>query len=152
MQQNIFEGRIIKENINDLYKLGDELGSGSYGIVRIVHKRSYKQKKFALKSIHRDRLNEDIVSLERELDILMSIDHPNIIGFEEMYMDNEYFNFVTQLCMGGDLFGKLAEAKGGRFNERQAAKIVKQILLAVKNLNDNGICHRDLKLENVMVD
>ena len=118
MQQNIFEGRIIKENINDLYKLGDELGSGSYGIVRIVHKRSYKQKKFALKSIHRDRLNEDIVSLERELDILMSIDHPNIIGFEEMYMDNEYFNFVTQLCMGGDLFGKLAEAKGGRFNER----------------------------------
>lgn len=82
----------------------------------------------------------------------MSIDHPNIIGFEEMYMDNEYFNFVTQLCMGGDLFGKLAEAKGGRFSERQAAKIVKQILLAVKNLNDNGICHRDLKLENVMVD
>lgn len=48
----------------------------------------------------------------------MSIDHPNIIGFEEMYMDNHYFNFVTQLCMGGDLYGKLGEAKAGRFTEK----------------------------------
>lgn len=83
-----------------------------------MHKRSYKQKKFALKSIHRDRLNDDIQSLERELDILMSIDHPNIIGFEEMYMDNHYFNFVTQLCMGGDLYGKLSEVENQRFKEK----------------------------------
>jgi len=148
---NIFEGRIIEEDIDHLYKLGDKLGSGSYGEVRIVHKRSYKQKKFALKSIHRDTIQHDIVSLERELDILMSIDHPNIIEFEEIYMDKEYFNFVTQLCMGGDLFCLINEL-GGKFSETQAAKIVKQILLAMKHLNDNGICHRDLKLENVMVE
>jgi calcium-dependent protein kinase len=83
------------ENIGDLYKLGTELGSGSYGIVRIVNKRSYKHKKYALKSIHRDRLNDDIKSIERELDILITIDHPNIIRFEELYMDSQYFNFVT---------------------------------------------------------
>jgi hypothetical protein len=33
----------------------------------------------------------------------MSIDHPNIIEFQEMLMDDVYFNFVTQLCLGGDL-------------------------------------------------
>ena len=95
MQMNIFEGRIIEEDIGKLYKLGEKLGSGSYGEVRIIHKRTYKQKKFALKSIHRDTIQHDIVSLEHELNILMSIDHPNIIELEEIYMDNDYFNFVT---------------------------------------------------------
>jgi serine/threonine protein kinase len=95
MQKNIFEGRIIDESVDTVYKVGDKLGSGSYGEVRIVHKKSYKNKKFALKSIHRDTIQHDIVSLERELDILLSIDHPNIIEFEEIYMDNNYFNFVT---------------------------------------------------------
>ena len=88
MQKNIFDGRIIKENIRNVYTVADELGAGSYGIVSIIQKHSYKYKKFALKSIHVDKVKDDIKQLERELDILMSIDHPNIIEFQEMYMDD----------------------------------------------------------------
>jgi len=59
--------------------------------------------------------------LERELDILMAVDHPNIINFHEIYMDKNHFHFVTELCEGGELFQKLEE---GRFSEQTTAKIV----------------------------
>lgn len=71
-----------------------ELGSGNYGSVRMIAKRSYMDKRFALKSIHRDRVCSDIKMVEKELDILMNIDHPNIIEFQEIYMDDMYFHFV----------------------------------------------------------
>lgn len=64
-------------------------------------------------------------------------------------MDDDFFNFVTQLCQGSDLFYNL-EKEGGYFNEKTSAKIVKQILQAIKHLHDQGVCHRDLKLENIM--
>jgi calcium-dependent protein kinase len=82
----------------------------------------------------------------------MNIDHPNIIDFNEIYMDDTYFNFVTQLCEGGDLFENLVQAEKKKFNEGLSAKIVKQILMAIKHMHDRGICHRDLKLENIMVE
>ena len=77
------------------YKIGKELGSGQYGSVRMIAKRSYLKRKFAMKSIHRDRISSDTQLLERELEILMNIDHPNIIDFYEIYMDDKYFNFIT---------------------------------------------------------
>ena len=40
----------------------------------------------------------------------------------------------------------------GNFSEDIAAKIVKQIISAIKHLHDHGICHRDLKLENIMLE
>jgi hypothetical protein len=47
-----------------------------------------------MKSIHRDNVCGDIGAIEKELDILMGLNHPNIIDFEEIYMDNNYFHFV----------------------------------------------------------
>lgn len=41
MQQNSFEGRVIRENISDTYKLKKEIGNGNYGSVRVIAKRSY---------------------------------------------------------------------------------------------------------------
>jgi calcium-dependent protein kinase len=73
-----------------------------------------------MKMIPRDRINADIDMLERELEILMSIDHPNIINFYEIYMDDNYFSFVTELCEGSDLFNNL-EKEGGCFSEAKSA-------------------------------
>jgi serine/threonine protein kinase len=75
--------------------LGKEIGSGRYGIVRLVAKKSYEKKRFAMKSIPREIINTDIHMLERELNILLKTDHPNIISFYEIYMDEQYFHFVT---------------------------------------------------------
>ena len=61
----------------------------------MIEKKSYPKKKFACKKVDRDRVNSEIGMLERELDILMKVDHPNIINFHEIYMDQNYFHFVT---------------------------------------------------------
>jgi serine/threonine protein kinase len=49
-------------------------------------------------------LRADVSLLEKELQLLISLDHPNIIDFDELYMDDQNFAFVTQYCKGGDLF------------------------------------------------
>eukprot|EP00347_Sterkiella_histriomuscorum_P013565 403364229 len=147
IQEQHLNGRICFQDIEQIYDIGKNLGSGRFGVVNMIEKKSYPKKKFACKKVDRDRVNSEIGMLERELDILMKVDHPNIINFHEIYMDQNYFHFVTQLCEGGELFQHL---ENGRFSEQIAAKIVQQILSAIKHLHDHGICHRDLKLENIM--
>jgi serine/threonine protein kinase len=70
----------------------------------LIAKKSYPKKRFACKKIDRDSIKRDVHMLERELDILMEVDHPNIINFHEIYMDENHFHFVTQLCEGGELY------------------------------------------------
>ncbi len=70
-----------------MYDIGKELGSGRFGVVNLIAKKSYAKKRFACKKIDRDAIKQDIHMLERELDILMAVDHPNIINFHEIYMD-----------------------------------------------------------------
>ena len=55
---------------------------------------------------------------------------------------------MTEFCGGGELFDHIIDR--GRFSERCASKIVKQILSAIKHLHDRNICHRDLKPENIL--
>ena len=42
--------------------------------------------------------------LENELNILKALDHPNIVRLHELYRDDKYFYFITELCQGGELF------------------------------------------------
>ena len=53
--------------------------------MRLAVKYSHPKKRFAIKSIPREIIREDIYLLERELAILRGVDHPNIINFYEIY-------------------------------------------------------------------
>ena len=86
--------------------------------------------------------------LEQELDILLEVDHPNIIRFYEAYRDNKYYHLVMEYCSGGELFEKLIEQ--GIFSEANAATIIKKLLSALRYLHDKDIAHRDLKPENII--
>ena len=55
-----------------------------------------------------------------------------------------------EYCDGGELFEHLISI--GRFSEKDAAQIIKQILSAIKHLHDKNIAHRDLKPENIIFD
>jgi calcium-dependent protein kinase len=86
--------------------------------------------------------------LETELDILRSVDHPNIVKFYETYVDHRYVHIVMELCTGGELFERIVESQ--RFSEKKAAKYLKSMNSAVQHLHSLGICHRDLKPENFL--
>lgn len=76
------------------------------------------------------------------------MDHPNIIKLYEMYVDDKNYHMVTEYCGGGELFEHIITS--GRISESYGAKIVKQVLSAIKHLHDRKICHRDLKPENIL--
>ena len=77
--------------------------------MRIALKHSHPDKRFAIKSIPREKIKTDIHMLEQELDILKSADHPNIVNFYEIYKDRHYFHIVTEFCEGGELFDHIMD-------------------------------------------
>ena len=85
-----------------------------------------------------------IQELQNEIDILRSMDHPNIVKAHEVYTYKKQIYLVLELCDGGDLYTRQP------YSEREAAKIVAKLLSAVKYMHDHNIVHRDLKFENIM--
>lgn len=83
------------------------LGSGNFGTVRLAYPRSNPNKVYAIKSIPRKKVDEEISMLEEELLILMEVDHPNIIKFYETYRDDKFYRIVMEYCNGGELFEHL---------------------------------------------
>ena len=151
IKYNSEAGSLFKD-IREIYKFKDLLGSGHFGTVRTAYRRYEKppHKLYAVKSISKKHLSEkDLKDLTREVDIISSLDHPNVIKFYETYHDQFYFHIVTELCRGKDLLGKLLE-NNGRLSEKKCAIIIMKILHAISYCHSRGITHRDLKPENII--
>jgi calcium-dependent protein kinase len=78
------------------------------------------------------------------------LDHPNIVRLEEVYESHSEIYLVQELCLGGELFDRLDEQPDYHYTEAECARLVKQMLSAVRYLHSKGIIHRDLKLENFL--
>lgn len=142
----------VKENtgnIKDFYKISSCIGRGAYGEVRkCLHKETKALR--AVKIINKKYLGEETKKkLLGEIEILKKCDHPNILKLYEFFQDQKRYFMVTELCNGGELFDKIAEEQ--YFNEKDAAKIIKQILSAVNYCHQRNIVHRDLKPENLLM-
>lgn len=81
---------------------------------------------------------------------LPQLDHPNIVRLEEVYESQSEIYLVQELCLGGELFDRLDEQPDYHYTEAECARLVKQMLSAVRYLHSKGIIHRDLKLENFL--
>lgn len=132
------------------YIFGKTLGAGTFGVVRQARKISTKEN-VAVKILLKKALKGNDVQLQLlydELKILQRLDHPNIVKFKDWFESKDKFYIVTQLATGGELFDRII-AKG-KFTEKDAVKIVEQILSAVEYIHSKNIVHRDLKPENVL--
>ena len=81
---------------------------------------------------------------------MKKLDHPNILRLFEIFYDDKRYYLVTELCTGGDLFDEINKRK--RFEEKDAAIIIKQVLEAAAYCHANLIMHRDIKPENIQID
>lgn len=108
----------------------------------------------AVKTIDKSRV-DDFLSLEREVELLKEVHHPNIIELYDVYEDDNYLHLVTELCTGGELYDKViekAESDEGHFVEQDAACLIRDILGAIRYIHDElHIVHRDLKPENFLL-
>ncbi|KIK57429.1 hypothetical protein GYMLUDRAFT_75618 [Collybiopsis luxurians FD-317 M1] len=127
------------------YTLGRVIGEGAYGKVRLGTHR-LTSTRVAIKQIPKSMS----ASLTREIHHHRQLHHPHVTQMYEVIATESSIWIVTELCSGGELFDYLTEK--GRLSEDETKFLFGQLCLAVAYLHDKGIVHRDLKLENVLLD
>jgi len=127
----------------------DTIGAGTFGSVRRASVRATGALRAvkAISKVHNMKSTANL--LQTEIRITKMVDHPNIIKLYEIFEDIPNIYLVMELCTGGHLLDRVADA--GKLPEKVTAIAMQQILRAILCLHNQHICHRDLKLENVLV-
>ncbi|KAF1798986.1 kinase-like domain-containing protein [Mucor lusitanicus] len=127
------------------YTLGETIGRGSYGKVKLgVHQLTCRL--VAIKKISK----RHAPLMAREIHHHRQLHHPNIVSLYEILSTETSIFIVSEHCPHGDLFDALA--KKGRFSEPHARRWFLQLIDAIQYCHSLGIIHRDLKLENILID
>ena len=98
---------------------------------------------------NQDCSEEDDKEVFNEINILRTLDHPNILKIFEFYISKQSYSLVTELCQEGELYNEIVNK--GPFNEEYSAYVMYQILSAVNYCHKMKIIHRDLKPENILI-
>ncbi|XP_017254853.1 serine/threonine-protein kinase SAPK1 isoform X1 [Daucus carota subsp. sativus] len=129
------------------YEILRDIGSGNFGVAKlVVHKCSSEL--FAVKFIERgNKIDEHV---QREIMNHRSLKHPNIIRFKEVLLTPTHLAMVMEYAAGGELFERICNT--GRCIEDEARFFFQQLISGVSYCHSMHICHRDLKLENTLLD
>ncbi|XP_024116292.1 death-associated protein kinase 2 [Oryzias melastigma] len=141
------------ENVEDLYEIGEVLGSGHFGQVKRVSERStgisWAGKFLKIRRKGCSPLGMDRASVEHEVEILQALKHPNIVMLKDVFESRSEVVLVLELISGGELFDFIAEKDN--LLEIEAIEFMKQILQGLKFMHHSNIAHFDLKPENIML-
>lgn len=152
----ILPGMMVHGSTLDPFEIYDYLkilGEGSFGKVsKVIHRkhgiiRAMKAIDKRLGGIYNEETEKKLI---KEINILKSMDHPNIMKVYEYFNTSNKLYIITEFCSGGELFDKILKLKS--LNENIVKNIMKQIFSAVNYCHLNNIIHRDLKPENILID
>ncbi len=132
----------------DEFETIKDLGKGGYSVVRLVrHKETGR--KYALKCAMKFKKGKDRSHRTRqEIEVLSDLRHRGIINFKGWFEDHENIYLVLQYISGRDLAKYFKEELPSR---ETTSKILSQVIEALKYCHQNGIIHRDMKLENILI-
>uniref|UniRef100_A0A3Q1J697 non-specific serine/threonine protein kinase n=1 Tax=Anabas testudineus TaxID=64144 RepID=A0A3Q1J697_ANATE len=131
-------GKMINKGSFAKVMEGLHIGTGEKVAIKVIDKKKARQDSYVLKN------------MKREPRIHQMVRHPHIvILLETLETENSYY-MAMELCAGGDLMDRICERK--RLEEREVRRYTRQILSAVEHLHKHGIVHRDLKIENFLLD
>lgn len=129
------------------YESVKQLGAGNFGVATLMRHKETKEL-VAVKYIERGHKIDENVA--REIINHRSLRHPNIIRFKEVVLTPTHLGIVMEYAAGGELFDRICTA--GRFSEDEARYFFQQLISGVSFCHSMQICHRDLKLENTLLD
>ena len=132
------------------YTLGPTIGEGTYGKVKLATHITTNET-VAIKFIIKSRLLKfsDSQRIQNELQLIMNLNHPNILKAFEIFEDDTYYYIVMERPKNGDLFNYVCEKKRLTFTE--ASIIFFQVVNAIDYIHSQRIVHRDIKPENILL-
>ncbi|KAM0807833.1 hypothetical protein AB5N19_08173 [Seiridium cardinale] len=134
------------------YYLGHTIGEGEFGKVKLGWKHDDRVQ-VAIKLIRRDSVGGNpsrLAKIYREVNILRGVSHPNIVRLHEMSETERYIGIVLEYASGGELFDYILTHR--YLKDNAARRLFAQLISGVGYLHKKGIVHRDLKLENLLLD
>jgi protein-serine/threonine kinase len=134
------------------YILGQTLGEGEFGKVKLGWKKDGSVQ-VAIKLIRQESVATNpnrLPKIEREIAILKELSHPNIVLLHEMAENDRYIGIVLEYASGGELFDYILNQR--YLKDPAARRLFAQLVSGVGYLHKKGIVHRDLKLENLLLD
>lgn len=138
-------------DVRDVYTFDKQLGKGNFGVVHLVLDKKTGDK-YACKSISKRKLvtPEDVEDVRREIQIMTHLSgNKNVVQLVGTYEDKNFIHLVMELCSGGELFDRIAEA--GHFSEKRAAEVMRTVVEVVHHCHTMNVVHRDLKPENFLL-
>ncbi|VVC26475.1 Protein kinase domain,Protein kinase-like domain,Serine/threonine-protein kinase, active site [Cinara cedri] len=140
-----------KQKLKQKFDILKKLGEGSCGKVQLGICKETDQL-VAIKTIRKRKIETeaDLIRIRREIQIMSSVRHPNIIHIYEVFENREKIVLVMEYAAGGELYDYLSEKKV--LTEEEARRIFRQVAIAIFYCHKHNICHRDLKLENILLD
>ncbi|KAJ7030148.1 CAMK/CAMKL/Kin4 protein kinase [Mycena alexandri] len=133
------------------YLLLQTLGEGEFGKVKLgLH--SQWGEEVAVKLIRRGNVDTAVrmSKVEREIEVLRTLKHPNIVRLYDVIETDKYIGIIIEYASGGELFDHILAHRYLR--ERDASRLFSQLISGVWYIHQKKIVHRDLKLENLLLD
>jgi len=145
------EGIGMPVGLSELYKLGKAIGEGAFGFVRVAQQRLSREL-IAVKTFEKVRLRDSSSRrrLENEIRVLQRIRHPYIVRLYEVFESPKRIHLCMEHVSHGTLHRHLTIHK--RLPENEVRRLVRQLVGALAYLHQRAIAHRDIKLENVLLD
>ena len=147
-----YGNELLIKGKKDIYSINETLGKGTFGKVKLAYntiRNPYK--KYACKILEQSNMKEkdDKKRCQREMSILLQMNHNNVIKTTEIISDSYRFYIIMEYCQKGELFNHIVEQK--HFTEEKSAFYYYQLISGVDYIHSKNICHRDLKPENLLI-
>ncbi|KAI4325432.1 hypothetical protein MLD38_030833 [Melastoma candidum] len=134
------------------YTIGKLLGHGQFGYTYVAMDKETGDR-VAVKKIEKNKMVLPIAveDVKREVEILRALaGHENVVRFYNAFEDDSYVYIAMELCEGGELLDRILAKKKGRYTEKDAAVVVRQMLKVAAECHLHGLVHRDMKPENFL--
>lgn len=144
-------GKEKKEKIICDFIIKEQLGEGTFGKVRLCINRQTEEK-VAIKILDKKRIikERDKKRIEKEIKILKSLRHPNIVHLYSDIEINSKIYLIMEYIQGTELLKYISY--NSKLTEDEACFFFRQIISAIEYLHKLKIAHRDIKPENMIIE
>ena len=149
----IFNSKLMSDQYPSIgnYYLIKTIGVGSSAKVKLGEHKVTKAK-VAIKSMKKSKIEKNpsfLKKMQREVSLMRIFDHPHLLKLFDVLETDTHLYLVLEYAKNGELFDYISQ---GEISVHDALKFFRQIIYGLDFLHSHSLCHRDMKLENILLD